>query len=186
MEIPKVNEKVEKPMPFIQGWQNDQLIQTHRKIIGRNLPLDPLFLLPWVHIQNRNKYIHYSDIDKEKEFKTNLRFKAGRSVSKLWLILSHTHLLSTYYQPGSAQEAEDTDGPGRFSVMGHITWGRGEKRQGVDSYWGTAMSLVFYIYYSEVLSHTVWVETGHTAPLIQSPPVFHSFFHLFLPACLSV
>ena len=61
------------------------------------------------------------DIDKEKEFKTNLRFKAGRSVSKLWLILSHTHLLSTYYQPGSAQGAEETDGPGRFSVMGHIT-----------------------------------------------------------------
>ena len=84
-------------MLFIQDWQNDQLIQTHREIIGRNSPLDPQFLLTWVHIQNRNKYIHCSDIDKEEEFKTNLRFKADRSVSKLWLILSHTHLLSTYY-----------------------------------------------------------------------------------------
>ena len=45
MEIPKINEKVEKPMLFIQDWQNDQLIQTHRKIIGRNSPLDPQFLL---------------------------------------------------------------------------------------------------------------------------------------------
>lgn len=44
MEIPKVNEKVEKPTN-LQGWQNDQLIQTHRKIIGRNSPLDPQFLL---------------------------------------------------------------------------------------------------------------------------------------------
>ena len=44
MEIPQINEKVEKPMLFIQDWQNDQLIQTHRKITGRN-PLTHNFYL---------------------------------------------------------------------------------------------------------------------------------------------